>query len=245
MAVKTIANIGQKSRLKPIYKKFIRLRENVQSRTKILNFKREKWQILIQHYRKKFKRYNKIKRKDQNKYSITKFPRKGISYKKRYRDTLHASKRVNLFYGGFLKKKFKKLINLTNSLKWNKRLLFLLNFEKRLDVVLYRANFSGSVRQAQQLILHSKIKVNGEINNRKSHKLAKGDLISLPLKDLYLIKNLVKFPKNRILITPPKHLIVNYKTLQIIFDGITDTHFASTMPFKLHEEKITLDYIRQ
>jgi hypothetical protein len=39
--------IKKKSKFKPLYKQFIRLRENVQNRKKLLKFKKQKWDQLI------------------------------------------------------------------------------------------------------------------------------------------------------------------------------------------------------
>ena len=53
----------KKKRFKPLYKKFIKSRENVQNRKKLFKFKRNKWQLLIKHYKKSLKRYKKFKPK--------------------------------------------------------------------------------------------------------------------------------------------------------------------------------------
>ena len=45
--------LKKKNKFKPLYKQFIKLRENVQNRKKLLKFKNQKWERLIQYYKKK------------------------------------------------------------------------------------------------------------------------------------------------------------------------------------------------
>ena len=61
----------------------------------------------------------------------------------------------------------------------NLNLSFLSLIEKRLDVILYRSHFVPSVRNAQQLIIHKHIKVNGNTITNKSFTLKQGDLIEI------------------------------------------------------------------
>ena len=51
--------LNKKNRFKPLYKQFIKLRENVQSRKRFLEFKSKKWEKPIDFYKKKLKWYNK------------------------------------------------------------------------------------------------------------------------------------------------------------------------------------------
>ena len=98
----------KKNKFKPLYKQFAKLRENVQNRKKLLKFKKQKWEKLIQYYKRKLKRYRKFKPNDQNSYIVTRFPYKVTSYKKRFKNTLDTTKRFRLFYGGVSKKHIKK-----------------------------------------------------------------------------------------------------------------------------------------
>ena len=60
---------------------------------------------------------------------------------------------------------------------------FLKLFETRLDILLYRARFSNSVRGARQFITHGKIYVNGLNVKNKSYQIKAGDLISFKFKN--------------------------------------------------------------
>lgn len=56
----------KKNRYKPLLKKFLNIRENIQNRDKILNFKKQKWILFINASKKKLKWFNKCKLHNQN-----------------------------------------------------------------------------------------------------------------------------------------------------------------------------------
>jgi ribosomal protein S4 len=240
----TKAPSKKSNRFRPLYKTLISLKENVQNRHKILKFKKKKWTKLINYYTNKFKKYKKTKQKDQNKYIISKFPSKNLSYKKRFKNVLQNAKKLNQYYGGLTKRKFKSIIKKSLIFNKHKKSQFLIFFEKRLDVVLYRSHFCESIRHAQQLILHSKIKVNNRMVNSKSYILKGGDLISIDLNNAFLVKKIIKYNKNQITKIVPKHLIINLKTLQIIFSEILNSQFASGAFLNFNSE-IVFDYKKQ
>ena len=129
------------------------------------------------------------------------------------------------------------------SKKNNYKLNFLKLFEKRLDVILYRARFCYSLRNAQQFIVHGKVFVNNKIVKSKSYLLKSGDLISLDLKYFELIE--FNLSKSKTWPIPPKHLTINYKTMQIIFNDIENTNISLMFPFNLNLEKILVNSYRQ
>ena len=232
---------GNKNRFKPLYKQFIRLRENVQNRKKLLQFKKQKWEKLKQNYIKKLKWYKKFKPKDQTQYLVSRYPSKGFSYKKRYKNTLKETKKLKLFYGGLLNKYVKKLIKITLNKKYKKiNTLFLELFESRLDIVLYRAKFSLSVRNARQFILHGKVLVNNKPVKIKSYVLKPGDLITIDSKYFELIE--INIKQSDIWPIPPKHLTINYKTLQIIVGTFKNTNLSLNFSYHLSLEKILSGY---
>lgn len=242
--------INRKNKFKPLYKQFFKLRENVQNRRKLLKFKSQKWERLIQHYKRKLKRYKKFRPQDQTQYIVSKYPSKGNSYKKRYRNTLNTSKRFRLFYGNLSKKFVKKQIKSILGRKTidktpaNLNILFLELFEHRLDTVLYRSKFSISLRNARQLIVHGKVLINRVPMKIPSYVLKTGDLISIDPKFSALIEKNIK--DAQIWPIPPKHLSVNYKTMEIIFHGnIERTNLSLSFPFNLGLEKVLINYYRQ
>lgn len=231
----------KKNRFRPFYKQFIKLRENVQNRKKLLQFKKKKWEKLIQNYKKKFKRYKKFKPKDQTQYLVSRYPNRGSSYKKRYRNTLQEAKKLRLFYGGISKKYIKKLIRKTINKKYKKiNPLFIELFESRLDTTLYRSKFCLSIKNARQLILHGKVTVNNKIINIKSYRLRAGDLISINFKCYPLIERSIR--ECKIWPIPPKHLTINYKSIQIIFGTFKNINLSLNFFYRLNLEKILSSY---
>ena len=83
--------------------------------------------------------------------------------------------------------------------------------------MIYRASFSLSIKEASQLILHGHVLVNGEPVQSKSYILKINDLIEIApnLKSRPLVKK--SLDRSNFWPIPQKHLLVNYKTLQILF----------------------------
>lgn len=238
----------KKKKFKPLYKQLLKLRENVQNRERLLTFKKKKWEKLLEYCKRKLKRYRKFKPQDQNCYLVSKYPNKGTSYQKKYRNTLHASRRLRLFYGGvsrkYLRTQIKFALNkkITNPTFLKTDLLFLEVFESRLDTVLYRAKFSVSMRGAQQLVVHGKVRVNNRVTHSKTYALRPGDLVSIdPNYSSLVVKGIVESPTWPI---PPKHLIINYKTMQILFGDIKNTNMSTAFSFNLNLEKILVNYLK-
>jgi ribosomal protein S4 len=239
---------SKNKRLKPLYKRLLKLRENVQNRKRLLTFKKQKWERLIMFSKRKLRRYKKFKPQDQNRYRVTKYPNRGTSYQRKHRNTLHASKRFRLFYGDFSSKYLKNQVKaaLNKSKARSKFLktdtLFLELFESRLDTVLYRAKFGKSMRGAQQLVVHGKVLVNNKIVRSKSYVLKSGDLISInPEHHLLVEENIVR---SNIWPVPPKHLVIKYKTMQISFGCMENANFATAFTFNLSLEKVLVNYTR-
>ena len=231
----------KKNKFKPLYKKFIKLRQNIQNRKKFLKFKKEKWQQFIQAYKNKLKRHKKFKPIDQTQHLSFKYTSKGMSYTKRYRTIMTDLKKFKLFYGGLAQKFVKKLIRQTLNKKYKKRnLSYIKLFESRLDTILYKSKFSTSMRNAKQLILHNNIFVNNKPIKISSYLLKSGDLITINHKYLKLIKTNIY--KSNIWPIPPKHLIINYKTLQIIFGTFKNTNLSTYFSYHLNLEQILENY---
>jgi ribosomal protein S4 len=238
----------KKNHFKPLYKQFLKLRTNVQNRTKVFKFRRKKWKIFTLIYKRKLRRYKKFKPQNQTQYVVSKFPHKWSSYKKQFKNTLVASKRFRVFYGNISKKLLKsKIRNLfrkkTKTFTYF-NLLFLKLFEQRLDTILYRSKFSQSFRNARQLIVHGKVFVNKKKIKSPSFVLNPGDLITIDTSYQYLVeKNLKKAQTWPI---PPKHLSINYKTLEIFFGTIPiKNYYLTDFLFNLELEKVIVNYYRQ
>lgn len=239
-------SLKKKSRFKPLFKQIIKLRGNIQNRRKLLNFKKKKWQVSIKLYKKKIKlyrNYQKFKPLDQTKYHITRYPNRGTEYKKKFRDKLAAKRSFRLFYGGVGDKVLRNKINTMSKNKNTYSKFKLLElFETRLDTILYRAKFSNSVRGAGQLVTHGKVYVNNIKVKNKSYQIKTGDLISLNPKYIKFYKisvvRSVKWP------LPPKHLLINFKTMQILFlSNIQQTTLSTSFLLNLRLQKLLTNHI--
>jgi len=225
-------------RHKPFYKQFLRLRQNVQNRTKLFTFKKQKWQRLHQNLKKQLKFYKRFKVRDQFQLSVSKFASRGNSFQRNFKNNLHQRKIFSLFYGGLKKSYIKKSIlksiktkNYANPNLSDYRHVTLSFFESRLDTVLHKANFSLSIQEASQLILHGHVLVNGRPAKTKSYRLKTNDLIEIAhnKKSRGLVKRSID--RSNFWPIPPKHLLINYKTLQILFVYQND---ANLMPVFNH-----------
>ena len=213
----------QKKRYKPFYKQFLHLRKNIQDRPKLFKFKKQKWSKFQQYSKNQLKFYKRFKIRDQFQLTVPRFTSRGNSFQKRFRNNLHERKIFNLFYGKlkrtYLKKHILRLIKARGSVgrfsDFNYNILQF--FESRLDTVLYRANFSLSMRGASQLILHGHILVNGVPVRSKSYRLKANDLIEVTAnkKPRSVVKK--NLDRSNFWPIPPKHLVVNYRTLQILY----------------------------
>lgn len=235
--------LKRKNKFKPLYKQFINLYENVQNRQKILQFKKQKWNKFISYLKYKSKKYKKFKPYNQTQYLVSRYPNKWNSYKKgTYKNILQTYKKFKLLYGNLSKKQIKNYIVKSLKIKNKKIALisyFLNLFESRLDIALYKAKFSLSVRSSRQLISHGKILVNYNKVTNPSYTLKTGDLISINPKFKFLIE--MSIANSNIWPIPPKHLSINYKTLQIIFGTFTNENVSTQFNFNLNLEKLLID----
>ncbi len=211
------------TRYKPFYKQFVRLRKNIQDRPRLFKFRKQKWRKFQQYSKNQLKFFKRFKIKDQFQLSVSKFTSRGNSFQKTFRNNLHQRKIFSLFYGGLKKKYLKK--HISRSISTKKSVLtssdfrhsILKVFESRLDTVLHRANFSLSIKGARQFILHGHVSVNEEIVRTGSYLLQNNDLIEITsnIKARDLVKK--NLDRSNFWPIPPKHLILNYRTLQVLF----------------------------
>jgi len=234
-----------RKRHKPFYKQFLRLRQNIQNRTKLFTFKKQKWQRFHQSLKKQLKFYKRFKIRDQFQLSVSKFASRGNSFQRKFKNNLHQRKTFGLFYGGLKKSYLKKSIlksiktkNYANSNSSDYRHTTIKFFESRLDTVIHKANFSLSIQEASQLILHGHVLVNGKTAKTKSYHLKTNDLIEIAhnKKSRDLVKKSID--RSNFWPIPPKHLLVNYKTLQILFVYQNDSNLMPVFNHYLNIDSV-------
>lgn len=222
-------------RYKPFFKQFLKIKKNVQNQYKLLKFKKYKWVKFQQHLKIQLKFFRRFKIKDQSQILILKFASRGNSFKKKFKNNLQFRKTFSLFYGKLKKKyikfQFLKLINYSFLKKTNHKFIILKFFESRLDVILYRSGFSLSIKGSTQLIVNNHVLVNGTVVKIKSYIVKPTDCIGIAFseKSRKLVKN--NLNKSNFWTIPPKHLVVNFKTLQIFFNY---TIFMDKIPIFNH-----------
>jgi len=222
--------LKNKNQFRPVYKQLVKLKENIQNRKKLLRFKKKKWNKLIHIYKRQLSLHKKIKPKDQTQYLISRHPSTNFSYKKQYKIISTENKKFKLIYGGLsCKTMLHKNCKITTS-------IFLLKFfESRLDVTLYRAKFGLNLRFVRQLIFHNKIIVNNKTVKIKSFLLKPGDIIKIKPNYSKLINTTVlKFDWP----VYPKHLIINYKIMEIVFNSLSSNNTFLNVFYHLNLDKV-------
>jgi len=217
----------KKRRNKPLYKKLLPLRKNIQNRDKLMRFKKKKWQkfqrLILKQKRKKFF--------DPVAYFLFTFKN---FFSRKFKYNLQNKQRLSFFYGKLRKSSLKKVVK--SALKEfrggnsHATALFVEKLETRLDTALYRTYFSDSFNHARQLILHKKVYVNNKIVQYNSYLLKKGDIITLNKNIFHLV--IPNILKSKPWAMPPKHFHINYKTLQIlVIEDIKYTNCLTCYPF--------------
>jgi ribosomal protein S4 len=239
----------KKNRFKPLFKQMLKLRINALHNFKILKLKKKKWKSFLTFFKSQLKttKYKKYRVIDQDKYLINKKNKFELNFKSlHFKKLFIYSKISNLFFGKLAKSYYKTLINKTkNKIKnqiaiRNKKKVFIHFLESRLDFILLRSKFCPTIRSARQCISHGYVNVNNAIIKSKCFRVKSGDLIFLKYTSTAMQYS---YKKNLAYSTTwplsPNHLIVNYKTMEIIFLGnfIKETATVFYFPFylKLHQ----------
>lgn len=239
----------KKYRHKPIYKKFVNLKKNVQNRKKVLKFTKQKWKnllFLLKKLSKNNKRNCYYKFYDQTSYKLIKYRNR---FSNNYKESIINKKSFKLFYGSlnknYLKTCVKNSIRLSNQLQnqINFNSIFVNLLEKRLDVVLLRSNLVLSIRNARQIINHNHVFVNDKVVSTYSFLVNKGDCIKFSPKIIKKIKLYVVLSDFWPL--PPAYLQVNYKLFQIrVLDEIIFSNQPSKLLVWLNLRDVTKCYIK-
>ena len=212
----------KKNRYKPIYKKLLKLKMSAPQSFKILKLKKKKWNFFIFFLKRSMSKtkYKRFQILDQSIILLNKKNKFELNYKQNYKKKFVYFKILNIFFGQFKTKYFK---NLKSKIKKMLKAKFVKNFyillikklQNRLDFILWQSKFCLSLKTARQLIFHGKVRVNKKIVVNKTFNLKSGDLISLNLKKVKKLN--YKYLNFSVWPLYPNFLVINYKTMQIIF----------------------------
>ena len=157
---------------------------------------------------------------------------------------IYSLKVFNIFYGGIKRKYIKKHITekKTKLVKYDNYQTFeqqiLKFFESRLDSIIHRSKFTLNIKDAKQLILHGHVLVNGQTVRSRSYIVKTGDLIEVAhnVKSRNIVKDNLSF--SNFWPIPPKHLIINYNTCQILVVFDKNLNFLSNLDHYLNINSI-------
>jgi len=147
-------------------------RSNVWGSLKMLKCNRRKWNFLRR------KKLNFTAVPYTRKYKL-RLPAQRQTAKGAYKRFLKKKKRFNLYYGVIKNRRLKGIMRgiLTQKKKENQIQTLSTIFNSRLDIVVFRMRFANTIQDAQKLILHGKILVNGKINKNINYQLKPEDFV--------------------------------------------------------------------
>ena len=103
----------------------------------------------------------------------------GLKRDTTYGTQLRAKQKLKKYYGNISEKQFKNLFMEAKRMKGDTAQEFVGLLERRLDAVVYRANFVPTVFAARQFVNHKHITVNGKVVNIPSYQVKPGDVIEV------------------------------------------------------------------
>jgi len=92
---------------------------------------------------------------------------------------LFAKQKLKGYYGNIGEKQFRRYFKEADRLRGDTGQNLIGLLERRLDAVVYRANFAPTVFSARQLISHKHVTVNGQVVNIPSYMIKEGDVIEV------------------------------------------------------------------
>lgn len=162
---------------------------------------------------------------------------------KYFMDTFISTRILRIFYGNITKKQMKKIIRGIRKKKHIKLPLFFIGkLERRLSTIVYRTKLVESVVEASQMIRDGSVFVNNNVITKKSYLLKVGDIVSFSSRILHCIRKKRKLDEPYWPM-PPKHLLINHKTMQILLLDFKKTYFLHNFHFPLNLDRVLNSFI--
>lgn len=149
-----------------------------------------------------------------NRSRRTRFKRKSL-----HRFGLVEKRKLRFFYGFMSERAFRAAYKYYQRFQNDFFFRFLRSLESRLFMVLVRSGFFSTSKLAKQLVLHSKISVNGVITTDFNYLLRRGDLITFNLRDTIFCRKFFGLSRANRKLIPRSNLEVSYKLPAIIVSG--------------------------
>lgn len=132
-----------------------------------------------------------------------------------YGTQLMAKQKLKGYYGNIGEKQFRRYFKEADRLRGDTSQNLIGLLERRLDAVIYRANFVPTVFAARQFVNHKHVLVNGKIVNIPSYMVKEGDVIEVKEKSrtLPMVVQASQTPEHEI----PDYIDVDVKAFKATF----------------------------
>lgn len=128
---------------------------------------------------------------------------------------LMAKQKLKGYYGNIGEKQFRRYYKDANRLKGDTGQNLIGLLERRLDAVIYRAQFVPTVFAARQVVNHKHVLVNGKIVNIPSYQVKEGDVIEIKesSRTMPMILEATQKPERDV----PEYIDVDFKTFKATY----------------------------
>lgn len=135
-----------------------------------------------------------------------------------YGNQLKAKQKLKKYYANLTETQFRNLFDKARKSKGDSAENFVGLLERRLDTVIYRANFVPTMFAARQTVTHKHVLVNGKIVNIPSYLVKPGDIIEIKdsARNIALISDSLARMEREI----PVYLDLNQKDYSIKFNAV-------------------------
>ena len=128
---------------------------------------------------------------------------------------LRAKQKLKGYYANMTEKQFKRFFQEAERMRGDTAENLVGLLERRLDTVVFRANFAPTMFAARQLVNHGHVLVNGRRVNIPSYRLAEGDVVEIRdrAKNHLMVLEAVQRREREV----PDYISVDYKALKATF----------------------------
>ena len=128
---------------------------------------------------------------------------------------LMAKQKLKGYYGNIGEKQFRRYFKEADRLRGDTGQNLVGLLERRLDAVIYRANFVPTVFAARQFVNHKHVTVNGKIVNIPSYQIKEGDVIEVrsESRQIPMVLQAVQQPEKEV----PDYIDVDVKAYKATF----------------------------
>lgn len=128
---------------------------------------------------------------------------------------LQAKQKLKAYYGNIGEKQFRSYFKEADRLRGDTGQNLIGLLERRLDAVIYRAQFVPTVFAARQFVSHKHVTVNGKVINIPSYLVKEGDVIEIreKSKNVPMVIEATQKPEREV----PEYITVDAKALKATY----------------------------